>query len=112
MTTTKTAPKYKTRRYSITTYDVWGNSRDGWEVNDCFRSDRTIDVRCKRESFNVGTPHEFHTWHPTDRQLNRAIGERGLSWESNGAEGTLYAETASGKPACELEYVGTVGEDC
>ena len=104
-------PYAKVRRYRICTYDVCGNARDGWEVNNVFRSETTVDIRCKRKTFNGGTEHEFHDWHPTDSQINRAIGEKGLRWESNGAEGTLYGETASGKPFGELEYVGTLGED-
>ena len=104
-------PYAKVRRYRICTYDVWWNARDGWEVNNVYRSETTIAIRCKRKTFNAGTDHQFFAWHPTDRQINRALSEKGLRWESDGAEGTLYAETASGKPFGELEYVGTLGED-
>jgi hypothetical protein len=29
--------------YKAYTYDVWGNARDGWEVNDVFY-DSTVDI--------------------------------------------------------------------
>ena len=104
-------PKVKVRRYRICTYDVWGNAKDGWEVNNVFRGDTTVDIRCRLQTFNEGTPNEFHTWDATDRQLNRALGIRGAEWESDGADSTHYAESARGKPLGELEYVGIVNAD-
>ncbi len=31
--------------FRVCEYDVWGNARDGYEINNIFRTDRTIRVR-------------------------------------------------------------------
>jgi len=31
-------------RYRLYTYDIWGNKKDGYEVNDAFASDITVDI--------------------------------------------------------------------
>lgn len=96
-------PAYMVRRYRLYTYDVWGNARDGWEVNDRYSTGTVVEIRCKRQTFNAGTPHEFHSYAPTDRQLSRAIGAKGLVWDGAAApDGPQYAEYRNGKPACEL----------
>ena len=93
------APKFKTRTFRLWTYDVWGNARDGYDVNDRY-SHGYVEIRCKRETFSAGTPHEFHTWNPTDRQLSRAAGFSRVTWD--GGDGTFYAETRGGRPVGEL----------
>jgi hypothetical protein len=91
--------KTKLRKFCLWTYDVWGNAEDGYGVNDRYKHG-IVTVRCKREVFNVGTPHEFETFEPTDRQLSRAAGFSRVQWE--GQDGAFYAETARGKPVGEL----------
>lgn len=94
------APAFKIRRFRLWTYDVWGNARDGFDVNDRY-SHGTVEIRCKRQTFNVGTPHEFHSWEPTDRQLSRAAGFTGVTWD--GSDGSFYAENSrNGRPIGEL----------
>lgn len=96
-------PATKRMIFRLWTYDVWGNARDGYNVNDRFdQGEITLTARCK--VYNVGTPNEFASYELSDRQLNRAIGARGLTWDGE-SEYTLYAETESGKPVCELERV-------
>lgn len=99
MTATK-YPKVKVRTYTLWTYDVWGNARDGWEVNDRCKHG-TVEIRCKVEVFNHGTDMEFANWEPTDRQLSRAVGGRGLVWEWQ--DGSYEAKTKRGKPVGCLE---------
>jgi hypothetical protein len=65
------AKKSKKLTFEIWSYDVWGNARDGFEVNDRSKVGK-ITVTAKRTTHNAGTPHEFSTYHPTDRQLARA----------------------------------------
>ena len=97
-------PKTKFRTYRLYTYDVWGNARDGFQVNDRYWQGE-IGVTCKRQVYNAGTDQEFATYEPTDLQLNRAIGGRGLSWDGE-SDHTLYAENKrNGCPACELEAI-------
>ena len=95
--------KTQVRVYQVWTYDVWGNAKEGYEVNDRSSAGEVI-IRCKREVFNEGTEHEFARYNPTDLQLSRAIGGRGLSWDGE-SDYTLYAERKSdGRPECELEF--------
>lgn len=42
------------------TYDVWGNKRDGYEVNDRYGHPE-IEIRCRVQTHNPGTPHEFQS---------------------------------------------------
>ena len=92
--------KTKTRKFRLWTYDVWGNARDGFDVNDRY-SHGYVEIVCKHEVFNAGTPHEFETFEPTDRQLSRAAGFSRAAWE--GQDGTYYAEDSrNGRPIGEL----------
>jgi hypothetical protein len=94
------APKFKIRTFRLWSYDVWGNARDGFDVNDRYKHG-VFTIKCKREVFNSGTPHEFASYEPTDRQLSRAASICGASWD--GCEGVFYAEKKSnGMPICEL----------
>lgn len=54
-------------------YDVWGNARDGYEVNDSF-SHGTVEIKLRREIFNVGTPMQFDGYFPTESQICKALG--------------------------------------
>ena len=93
--------KTKVRTFRVWTYDVWGNARDGFDVNDRYYLGR-VSIRCKRETFNVGTPNEFSTWEPTDRQLSRAAGFTGVKWDGTG-DGYYTAEVSrNGRPVGEL----------
>jgi hypothetical protein len=90
----------KTKVYRLWQYDVLGNARDGFDVND--RSEvGTVTINVKGETFNKGTPNEFTTWEPTDRQLALACG-KGLSFDNTG-DGVIYIEKKSnGRPEGEL----------
>lgn len=90
----------KLRKFRLWTYDVWGNARDGFDVNDRY-SHGYVSIRCKRRVYSAGTPREFETFEPTDRQLSRAAGFRGVEWEGN--DGAYYARAKSnGRPIGEL----------
>lgn len=81
--------KTKTMTFKLYTYDVWGNSRDGFEVNDRY-SNGMVTIRVKESKYNVGTPQEFSSFHPTNLQLSRAVGAKGLEWDGE-SDYTLYA---------------------
>jgi hypothetical protein len=94
-----------TMKFQLWTYDVWGNAKDGYEVNDRYKSSEVIEIQVKATVHNAGTPHEFIAYHPTDRQLSRAVGCKGLEWDGE-SDYTLYATRArDGKPMCELERI-------
>ena len=74
MTNRKPAGSIKTR-WELRTYDVWGNAKDGYEVNDVYPAG-IIELRIPATRFNVGTPQEFTAATPTDRQIKGAFGTR------------------------------------
>lgn len=98
-------PKFQTQTFTLYTYDLWGNARDGWDVNNKFKQG-TITIKVKGTVYNQGTDQEFVSYHPTDLQINRAIGGKGIRWEGE-TEYTLYGESKSGKPIAELERVNS-----
>lgn len=72
--------------YQIVSYDVWGNARDGFEVNAAYSTGRTIEL----------------SGDESDRTINRRLGIRGVTWDGE-PEYTLYGEIKrNGKPALEL----------
>ena len=85
--------------YRLWTYDVW-NGPDGPFVNDRFQQ-QLVTLRVRGTVYNAGTPHEFVSFNPTNRQINRAIGARGVKWDGD-PEYTLYGNNAKGDPVCEL----------
>ncbi len=96
-------PKSQKQTYELITYDVWGNARDGFEVNDNF-SQGNVSLTVKAQVFNPGTKQEFIVFIPTDLQLNRLLGIRGGIWD--GDKGTWYCDNKrNGKPICELRRV-------
>lgn len=83
------------------TYDVWGNKRDGYEVND--RSGHSeVEIRCRIQTHNPGTPQEFQSTYPSDYALRRIFGTS--AWlEVSGDDLTIYVQRASdGYPLGEL----------
>lgn len=59
--------------WEIATYDVWGNSKEGFEVNDVYRNGE-ITIRCKPERYNIGTEREFVSCGPSDYQIKKIFG--------------------------------------
>ncbi len=99
-------PKYKLRKFQLFSYDVWGNAKDGFEVNSIFATKRVEIIMCKREDFNTGSPSlEFSVYEPTDMQLSRAFNITGGEWD--GCEGRAYYcySKRNGKPLCEVREV-------
>jgi len=94
-----------TRRFRVWTYDVWGNAKDGYEVNDRY-SHGYVEIECAAEIFNPCTPHEFTTYNPTDEQLCDALGVTNFArfeWEGDGD--VFYCQRSKdGRPMGELEF--------
>ena len=87
--------------WEFCTYDVWGNETDGYEVNDVYRG-AEININCPVTLYNAGTPHEFSSATPGDRQLRRIF-----RWpapiEVDGDDVTLYVtDSKTGYPIGEL----------
>lgn len=76
-------------QYRLYTYDVWGNAKEGYWVNDVFSTNTYIELKDNA----------------TDYQINRLLGGRGIVWEGD-PEHTLYGnDKRNGKPIAELRYI-------
>jgi hypothetical protein len=87
-------------------YDVWGNEKDGYEVNDVYRGlDAVIYAPITR--YNVGTAHEFRAAYPNDKQIREALGIRPrVRLDIEGDDLTIYVNRArDGYPIGELTCI-------
>lgn len=89
--------------FKLFTYDLWSDGEGGYTVNDVYPQGE-ITLRVRPKVFNRGTPHEFISHCPSDRQLNQAVGVRGCTWEGE-SDYTLYATNRRGNPECELRRI-------
>ncbi|MFY4731173.1 hypothetical protein [Nitrospira sp. BLG_2] len=90
--------------WEVWTYDVWGNAKDGYEVNDR-RSHGTETIHCPIFRYNVGTPQEFRAAHPTDKQLRKLFGVK-CRIETDGDDTTVYVNRSrDGYPIGEVHCV-------
>lgn len=96
----KALPKTQLMVFALFTYDLVADSEGGMMVNDVYPQGK-IEVRARLQTHNEGTEHECFSYWPTDRQLSRAVGGRGLTWEGD-VESVIYANDRKGNPACEL----------
>ena len=84
----------KTQKYRLYTYDLWGNSKDGYQVNDVYSQD----------VFEIDDSL-------TDKQIFKIIGikpqsQNHVEFDTNGDENTLYIQAKKdAKPICELRLV-------
>lgn len=87
--------------WELRTYDVWGNARDGYEVNDS-RSAGSVVLHIPQTRYNVGTPFEFLGAYPTDKQIRSVFGVR-CKLTLNGDNMTIYVDrTRDGYPLGEM----------
>jgi hypothetical protein len=88
--------------WDVFTYDVWGNRKDGYEVNDRYRQSSDLEINCKVERNNIDTPHEFDSAYPSDYQIRKVFGVR-CAIETDGDDLSIYVTRASdGYPIGEL----------
>lgn len=102
MTTLTTHPKYVTTTWELRSYDVWGNSRDGYEVNNTFSAGE-VTIWCKVNVNNPGTPQEFISAYPSDSQIRRAMGLNRFKLDLDGDDLTIYVNRErDGYPCGEM----------
>ena len=92
--------------WEVWTYDVWGNEKDGYEVNDRSCYHREYPMRLKVEVNNPGTEHEFLSAYPTDKQIRQALDLKRIQLDLDGDDMNVYVNHAStGYPCGELNLV-------
>lgn len=75
--------------WELWTYDVWGNARDGYDVNDRSCFNRAYELELTVETHNAGTAHEFKSATPSDKQIREAFGIR-CRFETYGDDRCIY----------------------
>jgi hypothetical protein len=91
--------------WQLATYDVWGNARDGYEVNDVYRHG-SVTLMLEPKTHNTGTPREFVSASPTNHQIRRAFGLGHIQLETDGDDITIYVNRArDGYPIGELTCI-------
>ena len=94
--------RYLTTTWQPATYDVWGNARDGWDINNVFRGP-VITLRCHIQTFNPGTDYAFDSASPSAAQIRRIFGLGRTPWDADGDDTCIYVERArDGYPVGEL----------
>lgn len=105
--------KYIRVRYQVLALDVWGNAKDGFEVNQIFRTNDELECTAVLKRYNEGRPGEFYQYEPEDKYVVRALKAAGLlkkrvhtrSLTIDGEnDATLYVEaTRNSEPLWHLE---------
>jgi hypothetical protein len=88
--------------WELWTYDVWGNAKDGYEVNDRSCFDRSAELTLSTVVHNLGTPQAFVSANPTDRQIKKLFGVN-CRIETDGDDIVIYVNRArDGYPIGEM----------
>ena len=91
--------------WEVRTYDVWGNARDGYEVNDSYSHGRH-EIRIAQTVYNFGTPQAFVGAGPNDRQIRQVLNCPHVHIDMEGDDLTLYVNRKrDGYPLGELHCV-------
>ena len=95
-------PAFVETTWELRTYDVWGNAKDGYVVNDTHRVGE-VTIRCAVERNNADMPQEFLSAYPSDSQIRRALDLRRFKLELDGDDLTIYVNRAKdGYPLGEM----------
>ena len=89
--------------WELWTYDVWGNARDGYEVNDRSCFDRGFPMTLTVEVNNPGTDLEFKSAYPTKAQIRNAFDLTNIALDLGGDDRSIYVNRArDGYPLGEM----------
>lgn len=75
-------------RYQVISLDVYGNTRDGFGINQSFETNRFIELEEPESA--------------SDRLINRRLGVHGVTWEGE-PEHLRGSLKRNGMPALELK---------
>jgi hypothetical protein len=98
----KTIKKTIDTTWELRTYDVWGNAKDGFELNDTYCAG-TAELTLQVIVNNAGLAEEFESAYPSDSQIRRALNLRRFKLELDGDDLTIYVNRAKdGYPLGEM----------
>lgn len=102
MKTLATHPKTIDTTWQLSSYDVWGNAKDGYEVNDVYRHGEER-LRLNVTVNNPGTEHEFLSAYPTKSQIRRIGGLGRFRIDLDGDDTHIYINRSrDGYPCGEM----------
>lgn len=90
--------------WQLITYEVWGNAKDGFDVNDSHTIDRDYRLTLPIRLVNPGATNVFQTATPSMRDIRKAFGWSGGKLDiSGGDDVTIEINLArNGKPLGEM----------
>ncbi len=100
------------KSYELWSYDVIGNAKDGYEVNDRSCFSRDCQINTTKAEYNKGTEQEFTENAPSDSQILSALQSIGFlnnkvqvsDLDIDGDDKNLYiTEAKDSYPLCELQ---------
>ena len=90
--------------WEVWSYDVWGNAKEGYYVNNRFCDHREYVINAKIDIANKGTPQEFKYAEPSDHAIRQALGiKKWIHVDTEGDDVTIYViSSRDGYPLGEL----------
>lgn len=84
--------------WEVKGYNLLGNKKDGYEVNDAFYLEHDYELTLDVKTYNTGTPQEFKSAYPTDRQIKEALDVNGRAKiDTEGDDLTIYVHATAAK---------------
>lgn len=93
-------PKYIDTTWETAHYDVWGNDKDGYEINDVYRQSSEVEIRIAIKVNNAGTPQEFLSAYPSNSQIRKALGLRRFKIDTDGDDLVIYVNRSRDSYPC------------
>jgi hypothetical protein len=92
--------------WQVWSYDVWGNKKEGYEVNDRFKDHEDYMILCQVQKYNEGTEREFEAAYPSDSQIRKALCIKPrVKIETEGDDINIYVSSSTGYPLGELNCI-------
>ena len=88
------------KKIRVTNYfDVWGNKKDGWEVNNLCHDDYSV-----RSNFDIWNKKAVLRFLKRIDFLNKTVRMASLDWEATN-RGFIIDQHSDGCPVCSVEEV-------
>ena len=93
--------------WEVWSYDVWGNSKDGYDVNDRYKDHEDYEISCKVEIANPGTIRSFEHCTLSDYAIRQALSiKKWIKIDTDGDDVTIYVNASkNGYPIGELRCI-------
>jgi len=79
-------------------WDVWGNPKDGWEVNNLSRNEYTS------RKFDIWNRKKVLKWLKRIKYLKKTVREKSIEWKETD-EGYILYQANNGLPLCEIRLL-------